>query len=66
MTNCKRCSGDELSKRGFIGEKQRYLCKVCGMDFREGDGRERHPEGIRRQPLSYRGLRISKARLLKS
>jgi transposase-like protein len=38
-----------LNKRGFIGEKQRYLCKVCGMNFREGDGRKRHPEGIKRE-----------------
>ncbi|MDR1982568.1 MAG: hypothetical protein LBQ08_02100 [Holosporaceae bacterium] len=51
MINCKRCGGDALNKRGFIGEKQRYLCKVCGMNFTEGDGRKRHSERIRRAAI---------------
>jgi transposase-like protein len=48
MKRCKKCGSDELSKRGFIGEKQRYLCKVCGMNFTEGDSREKHSERIKR------------------
>ena len=40
--NCKKCGSDALCKSGFMSGKQRYLCKVCGMNFTEGDSREKH------------------------
>jgi transposase-like protein len=47
MINCKRCEGDALNKRGFVVGKRGYLRKVCGMNFTERDGREKHSERIR-------------------
>ena len=39
MFACKRCSGDRLIKNGIVSGKQRYKCKDCNYNFREGDGR---------------------------
>ena len=36
---CKRCSGDQVIKKGIVSGKQRYQCKDCHYNFREGDGR---------------------------
>jgi transposase len=30
---CKRCGSEEQVKNGFMRGKQRYLCKVCGLNF---------------------------------
>src|SRR5215208_6495669 len=30
---CKRCGGDEYVKSGLMRNKQRYLCKSCGLNF---------------------------------
>ncbi|MDR0678615.1 MAG: hypothetical protein LBF44_03735 [Holosporaceae bacterium] len=49
--NCKKCSSDAVCKNGFVVGKQRYLCKVCGMNFTEGDGREKHSRRIIRAAI---------------
>ena len=46
--SCKKCGSKALCKSGIVVGKQRYLCKGCGMNFTEGDGREKHePRVIR-------------------
>jgi len=30
---CKRCGSEEHTKNGFMRGKQRYRCKVCGLNF---------------------------------
>ena len=30
---CKRCGGEEHVKNGLMRNKQRYLCKGCGLNF---------------------------------
>jgi len=42
MVLCKGCGGSILVKNGVILGKQRYKCKECGCNFREGDAREKH------------------------
>ena len=37
---CKKCSSDKYVKSGTVRKKQRYLCKECGCNFTEGDGRK--------------------------
>ncbi len=36
---CKRCNSDLTVKRGFVRQKQRWLCKSCGLNFVMGDER---------------------------
>ena len=31
--NCPRCSGEQISKYGFMHGKQRYICKECRRQF---------------------------------
>ena len=30
---CLKCNSKEYRKSGFMNEKQRYMCKVCGYQF---------------------------------
>jgi transposase-like protein len=39
MAKCKKCGSEVYVKNGFVGGRQRYKCKSCGCNFREGDGR---------------------------
>ena len=39
MLECKRCSGQQVVKNGIVAGKQRYKCKDCKYNFREGDER---------------------------
>jgi transposase len=39
--NCKRCSSDQCVKNGKVRNKARYKCKACGLNFIEGDRREK-------------------------
>ena len=39
MLVCKRCGSRELVKNGIVLGKQRYKCKSCQFNFREGDNR---------------------------
>ena len=39
MTGCKRCGSTKSQKNGIVAGKQRYRCKDCGYNYREGDNR---------------------------
>jgi len=39
MIICKECKSDKITKNGIVAKKQRYKCKTCGLNFREGDER---------------------------
>ena len=39
MPKCKKCGSDHTVKSGILAGKQRYYCKGCGCNFREGDNR---------------------------
>jgi transposase len=39
MPKCKSCGSERTIKSGVLGGKQRYQCKECGCNFREGDNR---------------------------
>lgn len=39
---CKRCFSINVVQNGKVREKQRYKCKDCGLNFVEGDKRERN------------------------
>jgi transposase len=39
MPICKRCGSDRAVKNGVVAGRQRYYCKNCGCNFREGDKR---------------------------
>jgi transposase len=39
MLACKRCGSSQYVKNGIVAEKQRYKCKNCQYNFREGDRR---------------------------
>ena len=36
---CKRCGGEEHVKSGLMRNKQRYLCKGCGLNFTDTPAR---------------------------
>ena len=39
MPQCKKCSSKRAVKNGIVGGRQRYRCKDCGCNYREGDDR---------------------------
>jgi transposase len=39
MPTCKKCGAQHTVKSGIVSGKQRYYCKECGCNFREGDNR---------------------------
>jgi len=39
MLCCKKCGGKDFVKSGIVLGKQRYRCKNCQHNFREGDHR---------------------------
>jgi transposase len=39
MLKCKECGSERSVKSGVVAGKQRYHCKDCGCNFREGDNR---------------------------
>ena len=41
---CKRCQGTVYVKRGFVRNRQRYLCKGCGCNFTDTPARGKPPE----------------------
>ena len=40
---CKHCQSESLVKNGQVREKQRWLCKSCGLNFVQGDERKGAP-----------------------
>jgi len=41
---CKKCESEQIVKNGIVAGRQRYKCKKCNYNFREGDNRTN--EGI--------------------
>ena len=39
MPTCKKCGSERTVRSGIITGRQRYKCKGCGCNFREGDKR---------------------------
>ena len=39
MAICKKCGSSRVVKSGIVADKQRYKCKDCKCNFREGDNR---------------------------
>ncbi len=39
MPECKKCGAKKAVRNGIVGGKQRYRCKECGCNFRDGDER---------------------------
>jgi transposase len=39
MPTCKKCGSGLAVRSGVVAGKQRWRCKECGCNFREGDGR---------------------------
>ena len=39
MPECKNCGAKRTVKNGVVAGRQRYHCKECGYNFREGDNR---------------------------
>ncbi len=39
MPICKKCDSRDYVKNGLVAGRQRYKCKNCGCNFREGDSR---------------------------
>jgi transposase-like protein len=49
---CKKCGSEAYNKNGFMKGKQRYKCKVCGINFTEGDKRDKHHESVKQAALA--------------
>jgi transposase len=39
MVTCKKCHSAYVVKNGFVRSEQRYRCKICALNFIQGDGR---------------------------
>jgi transposase-like protein len=50
---CKHCGGDKRVKNGYVQGKQRYKCKDCGKNYREGDLRERYSNERRLRVIKW-------------
>ena len=48
MITCKNCQDTHTVKNGFVREKQRYKCKMCGYNFVLGDERHSHATEIKK------------------
>jgi transposase len=48
MIACKNCQNTQTVKNGFVRDKQRYKCKLCGYNFVLGDGRHPHTTEIKK------------------
>jgi transposase-like protein len=57
---CKFCSSVSLVKNGFNEGAQRYKCKDCGRNMRQGDGRVRysHEQKMKVIRMVLEGVRI--------
>jgi len=45
---CKKCGSEKSVKNGIVSGKQRYRCKECGCNYREGDGRSNEKVAARK------------------
>jgi transposase len=46
VKNCRFCNAEKLVKHAFINGKQRYICRVCGRNQLEKDGRQKYDEEV--------------------
>jgi len=57
---CKKCGSTNFVKNGIVRNKQRFKCKECGLNFVEGDGRDRtRPEAKALALLMYGSCKAS-------
>ena len=57
---CKRCNSINIVRNGNVRGKQRFKCKDCGINFIEGDQRERtRPEAKAMALLMYGSCKAS-------
>jgi transposase-like protein len=54
MCTCKKCGSNSCRKNGIPNGKQRYKCKICGLNFIQGDKRQENAtsEDIKKQALN--------------
>ena len=48
MPNCKKCQSEQVSKNGFVRNKQRSLCKACDYNFVRVDDRTKPETAVKR------------------
>ena len=48
MVACKNCHDTHTVKNGFVRDKQRYTCKLCGYNFVLGDERHSHATEVKK------------------
>ena len=48
MISCKNCYNTHTVKNGFVRDKQRYQCKMCGYNFVLGDARHPHTTEVKK------------------
>jgi transposase-like protein len=53
MEYCKHCNHWRLVKNGFVNGKQRYKCKKCNRNCRNGDNREKYGIDKRMKVLKW-------------
>lgn len=52
-SKCKQCGSDARVKNGYVQGKQRYKCKDCGKNYREGDLREKYSTETRLRVIKW-------------
>jgi transposase len=50
MATCKKCGSEQAVKNGIVGGRQRYRCRECGCNFREGDNRTNEKVAAKKVP----------------
>jgi transposase len=48
MVRCKACGGEKSVKNGLPKGVQRYKCKECGLNFVEGDRRQKPQTALKK------------------
>ena len=51
--HCPKCGNERRSRAGFVGEKQRWLCKACGCKYTRSTRHGVPPETKRRALQLY-------------
>ena len=50
---CKDCGSEERVRNGVVHGKQRYKCKICGLNYREGDERVKYSDEKRIRVIKW-------------
>ena len=48
---CIKCNSEEKVKRGFVRDRQRYMCKDCGYNYTVEHKSTAWPDSVKRQAL---------------